>query len=236
MARALNKLTAEAAGALSKPGRHSDGGNLYLAISADGRRRWTFLYTWNGSLREAGLGAASAGGVSLEEAREKAAEGRALVRAGIDPIAEWSRTAPRGDDDLIIAWLCGREKLLQPSFPSRGRAALVRRLLRIGEPWSNRLAKVLEPVGSSEMTLKLEYREHRGRGRPRKDILRRTYEESKIVAHVNTKIVAQEASGGRKPKRSLVEADYARETGMGRSTVQAAFKRIRARRARRNDE
>jgi hypothetical protein len=236
MARALNKLTAEATEAISKPGRHSDGGNLYLAISADGRRRWTFLYTWNGSLREAGLGAASAGGVSLEEAREKAAEGRALVRAGIDPIAEWSRTAPRGDDDLIIAWLCGREKLLQPSFPSRGCAALVRRLLRIGEPWSNRLAKVLEPVGSSQMTLKLEYREHRGRGRPRKDIPRRTYEDYKIVVHVNTKIVAQEASGGRKPKRSLVEEEAARETGMSRSTVQAAFKRIRARRARRNDE
>jgi hypothetical protein len=60
MARALNKLTAEATEAISKPGRHSDGGNLYLAISADGRRRWTFLYTWNGSLREAGLGAARA--------------------------------------------------------------------------------------------------------------------------------------------------------------------------------
>ena len=132
MARALNKLTAEAAGAISKPGRHSDGGNLYLAMSADGRRRWTFLYTWNGSLREAGLGAASAGGVSLEEAREKAAEGRALVRAGIDPIAEWKsgRVSGGGDDDLIInAWLCGREKLPQLSFPSRGCAALVRRLL-----------------------------------------------------------------------------------------------------------
>ena len=85
------------------------------------------------------------------------------------------------------------------------------------------------------MTLKLEHRGHRGRGRPRQDV-RRVYEDYKIVAHVNTKIVAQEASGGRKPKRSLVEAEVARETGMGRSTVQAAFKRIRARRARRNDE
>ena len=236
MARALNKLTAEAAGAISKPGRHSDGGNLYLAISADGRRRWTFLYTWNGSLREAGLGAASAGGVSLVEARKKAAEGRALVRAGIDPIAEWSRTAPRGDDDLIIAWLCGREKLLQPSFPSRGRAALVRRLLRIGEPWSNRLAKVLEPVGSSEMTLKLEYREHRGRGRPRKDILRRTYGESKTEAQVNAKTAAQEAYGGRKPKRSRVQAEVAIETGRSQSSVQADLKRVRERRARRNAE
>ena len=231
MARALNKLTAEAAGAISKPGRHSDGGNLYLAISADGRRRWTFLYTWNGSLREAGLGAASAGGVSLVEARKKAAEGRALVRAGIDPIAEWSRTAPRGDDDRIIAWLRGREKLPQPGF-SLGRAALVRRLRSSGDPVDNWLAKVLEPVGPSQMTLKLEYR---GRGRPPQDV-RRAYKESKTDAHVNAKIVAQEASGGHKPKRSLVEAEVARETGRGRSTVQAALKAVRARRARRNDE
>ena len=236
MARALNKLTAEAAGAISKPGRHSDGGNLYLAISADGRRRWTFLYTWNGSLREAGLGAASAGGVSLVEARKKAAEGRALVRAGIDPIAEWSQTAQRGYDDLIIAWLRGREKLRQPGFPSRGLTALMRRLRSSGDLVSNLLARVLEPVGSSQMTLKLEYRVHRGRGRPRQDVSRAVYEESKIDAHVNRRIVEQEASGGRKPKRHLVEAEVARETGRGKSTVQAARKRVRARRAMRNDE
>ena len=100
MARALNKLTAEAAGAISKPGRHSDGGNLYLAISADGRRRWTFLYTWKGSLREAGLGAASAGGRRRwrRKRAKKAAEGRALVRAGIDPIANGmgTGTVPSG--------------------------------------------------------------------------------------------------------------------------------------------
>jgi hypothetical protein len=234
MARALNKLTAEAAGAISKPGRHSDGGNLYLAISADGRRRWTFLYTWNGSLREAGLGAASAGGVSLVEARKKAAEGRALVRAGIDPIAEWSRTAPRGDDDLIIAWLRGREKLLQPGFPSRGRTALMRRLRSSGDLVSNLLARVLEPVGSSQMTLKLEYRDiEAGEGRGR---MCGAFMESKIDAQVNAKIAKQEASGGHKPKRYLVEAEVARETGRGRSTVQAALKMVRARRARRNDE
>jgi hypothetical protein len=236
MARALNKLTAEAAGAISKPGRHSDGGNLYLAISADGRRRWTFLYTWKGSLREAGLGAASAGGASLVEARKKAAEGRALARAGIDPIAEWSRTAPRGDDDLIIAWLRGREKLPHPGFPSRGLTALMRRLRSSGDPVDNLLARVLEPVGSSQMMLKLEYREHRGRGRPRKDVSRRVYEESKTEVRVNAKIAEQKASGGHKPKRHLVETEVARESGMGLSTVQAYLKNVRARRARRNDE
>jgi hypothetical protein len=70
MARAIHKLTARGAEAISKPGRHSDGGGLYVSISAEGRRRWVFLYTWRGRLREAGLGSASKGGVSLKAARK----------------------------------------------------------------------------------------------------------------------------------------------------------------------
>ena len=91
MARAINKLTARQAETLTKPGRHSDGGGLYLSISADGRRRWVFLYTFVGKIREAGVGPAAKGGVSLKEAREKAAEGRTLVKAGIDPVAHWNK-------------------------------------------------------------------------------------------------------------------------------------------------
>ena len=91
MARAIHKLTARAAEAISKPGRHSDGGGLYLSISKDGRRRWTFMYTWRGKQREAGLGPAGPGGASLKEARDKATEGRKLIRAGIDPIGEWNK-------------------------------------------------------------------------------------------------------------------------------------------------
>jgi len=91
MARAIQKLTARAAETISKPGRHSDGGGLYLSISGDGRRRWVFLYTWRGKLREAGLGSAAKGGVPLKAAREKAAEGRSLVKAGVDPIVEWNK-------------------------------------------------------------------------------------------------------------------------------------------------
>jgi integrase len=94
MARAIHKLTARVAETLVKPGRHSDGGGLYLSISGEGRRRWVFLYTWRGKQREAGLGAAGKGGVSLKAAREKAAEGRALVKAGVDPIAEWNKANP----------------------------------------------------------------------------------------------------------------------------------------------
>jgi hypothetical protein len=91
MARAIHKLTARQAETISKPGRHGDGGGLYLSISADGRRRWVFLYTWHGKLREAGLGSASKGGVTLKAARDKAVEGRALVKSEIDPLAEWNK-------------------------------------------------------------------------------------------------------------------------------------------------
>jgi integrase len=91
MVRTMNKLTARAADTLAKPGRHSDGGGLYLSISGDGRRRWIYLFTWRGKLREAGLGSANKGGVSLKAARDKAGEGRELVAAGIDPIAHWNK-------------------------------------------------------------------------------------------------------------------------------------------------
>ena len=110
MARTIHKLTARAAETISKPGRHSDGGGLYLSISVEGRRRWVFLFTWRGRLREAGLGSASKAGVSLKAAREKAAEGRVLVKAGVDPIAEWHKadetevpTFGKTADDFLAA-------------------------------------------------------------------------------------------------------------------------------------
>lgn len=91
MARKINRLAARTVETLTKPGRHADGGGLYLSISTEGRRRWIFLFKWNGKLREAGLGSANKGGVSLKDAREKATKGRKLVEDGVDPISHWSR-------------------------------------------------------------------------------------------------------------------------------------------------
>jgi hypothetical protein len=71
--RQINRLSARTAETLSKPGRHADGGGLYLSISGEGRRRWVFMYVLKGKQREAGLGSAGKGGVSLKVAREKAA-------------------------------------------------------------------------------------------------------------------------------------------------------------------
>lgn len=83
-ARAIHRLSVKGAAALTKIGRHSDGGGLHLAVGKGASRRWTFLWVRNGKQREAGLGAYAV--VTLAEARAKAAECRALVAKGLDPI------------------------------------------------------------------------------------------------------------------------------------------------------
>jgi Arm DNA-binding domain len=99
--RQLKKLTARTVAALSKPGRHADGGNLYLTISktsAAVSRRWTFMYVFAGRQREAGFGSAAA--VTLAEAREKAAEYRSLLAKGI--LTPWTQRRPPGKPRLGV--------------------------------------------------------------------------------------------------------------------------------------
>ena len=86
MPRGIHRLTARGAATLAKPGRHADGGNLYLQIAPSGTRQWTFFFQFNSRQREMGLGSAEAGNVTLAEAREKAVEARRLLAQGIDPI------------------------------------------------------------------------------------------------------------------------------------------------------
>lgn len=82
----MNRLSARKVATLDAPGRHADGGGLYLSISKDGqRRRWVFLFRWQGKLREMGLGTPR--DVSLAKAREGAARARDLVAQGTDPLA-----------------------------------------------------------------------------------------------------------------------------------------------------
>ena len=90
------KLSARRVEALNEPGRHSDGGNLYLSISQNGGKRWTFFYRFGGRRREMGLGSAGQNGVSLADARDLAAEARRLIRDGKDPI-ETKRDAEKNE-------------------------------------------------------------------------------------------------------------------------------------------
>lgn len=92
MARAVGRLTARKVEALVEPGRYADGGNLYLLISPNGGKRWTFFYRFGKSTdgrpvrKEMGLGSAAKGQVSLAEARAKAADARKLLSGKIDPL------------------------------------------------------------------------------------------------------------------------------------------------------
>lgn len=100
MARMLNRLSARTVATLKQPGRHSDGGGLYLSISSDGRRRrWVFLFRWRppgvptpGKFQEMGLGSAAT--VSLGQARDLAAKARQHLANGLNPL-ELKRTVRR---------------------------------------------------------------------------------------------------------------------------------------------
>jgi len=68
MARQLNRLSARTVATVKKPGRHADGGGLYLVVDKSGAKRWVFLFRFGGPLKEMGLGGLTR--VNLAEARE----------------------------------------------------------------------------------------------------------------------------------------------------------------------
>jgi integrase len=84
MARTIGKLTALAVAKAKRLGYYSDGGGLFLQVSAFGSKSWVFRFREAGRLREMGLGATHT--IELVEAREKARECRRLRLDGIDPI------------------------------------------------------------------------------------------------------------------------------------------------------
>ena len=73
----------------AKPGKYSDGGNLYLIVSPTGSRKWVLRFTWRGQTKEMGLG--GAGSVPLGDARERAASARRKIAQGLNPIDERRR-------------------------------------------------------------------------------------------------------------------------------------------------
>lgn len=89
--REIHRLSARAVFTLTATGRHADGGNLYLYIDNNGGRRWTFLYRRDSRIREMGLGPAPGpkkAGLSLQDARRRAAEARQLLFNGVDPLTQ----------------------------------------------------------------------------------------------------------------------------------------------------
>jgi integrase len=99
MAKIIGRLSALAVAHAHKPGMLADGQGLYLQVGRSNARSWIFRYFRNGKSHEMGLGPLTA--VGLASARAKAAECRALLAEGIDPIA--ARNAERTRQDLAVA-------------------------------------------------------------------------------------------------------------------------------------
>lgn len=79
------KLTDAKLRNLATPGKHFDGGGLYLEISPAGGRYWRLKYRHGGKERRLAFGVYPE--VSLKAARERRAEARALIERGDDPMA-----------------------------------------------------------------------------------------------------------------------------------------------------
>lgn len=117
MARVTNKLTALGIRNETRPGRHSDGGGLYLQVSPTGSRSWIYMWKDGGKRTAMGLGAYPA--VGLADAREKATLCRKQVAGGLNPLAEARREAAPTfavaverflDDQRLAAWRNDKHK------------------------------------------------------------------------------------------------------------------------------
>lgn len=80
----LNRLSALAVQKLKVPGKHADGGGLYLLIAPSGSKSWVFRYMIAGRSREMGLGPLHA--VPVDQARELAKQARTTLKSGQDPL------------------------------------------------------------------------------------------------------------------------------------------------------
>jgi Arm DNA-binding domain len=89
----MSKLTAITISHIKEPGSYGDGRGLMLVIGKSGSRSWILRASVKGKRKDIGLGSAS--DVSLKQARESADEIRAMIRSGLDPVAERQKAKAR---------------------------------------------------------------------------------------------------------------------------------------------
>jgi len=84
---------------LTQPGKHFDGGGLYLELTRAGGRYWRLKYRFGGKENRLALGVYPA--VSLKEARERAADAHQILAAGLDPSAERKADKARAEHEAV---------------------------------------------------------------------------------------------------------------------------------------
>ena len=92
MPRQLHNALTPLAVKSAKPGRHADGGGLYLLVKESGARSWLFRAMIAGKRRDIGLGSAGgAGAIPLAKARELARLKAAEAASGEIPVSDRRR-------------------------------------------------------------------------------------------------------------------------------------------------
>jgi integrase len=170
----LNKLTAlevKRAKAVNEKGepvasrRYSDGGGLYLEVTASGSKSWVFMWKRNGRRRCMGLGSANT--IALLDARELAADARKAVLAGRDPISERNKERARAISfaeaaaqcraDIGAQWKAERYRQNWLSSLNIHAKSLANKM--IGEITVDHVEQVMRPLWSNQPDLALRLRE-----------------------------------------------------------------------------
>ena len=137
--RTLNKLDPRTAATIKTPGRHSDGGGLYLSVDSTGRRRWVFMYTRDGKRTELGLG----GGrdLSLANARKEAGTLRTILASGGDPRSAREKQERQTFGEVADAYV----EAMRPSWRNAKHAAQwVMTLTKYAAPIRPRMVEMID--------------------------------------------------------------------------------------------
>lgn len=134
--RALNRLSVKwIESGKREPGYYADGGGLWLRVTASKTRSWIFRYTRAGKTHDIGLGAYL--NVSLELARAKAAEQRAILGRGDDP--KTIRLAAKADAVARMTFKQCAEKYIEANRAGWKNA-------KHGDQWASTLENYAYPV------------------------------------------------------------------------------------------
>ena len=134
--RALNRLSTKwIESSKREPGLFADGGGLWLRITPSRTRSWIFRYTRAGKTHDIGLG--SYLNVSLELARKKAGEQRAMLGNGEDPKSQ--RLAARASEAGRMTFKECAAQYIEANKPGWKNA-------KHGDQWTSTLETYAYPV------------------------------------------------------------------------------------------
>ncbi len=170
----------------AKPGRHADGGGLYLLVKPTKSRSWLLRIQVDGRRRDVGLGAVDLDGkrdpaeadvpilhrkvLTLAEAREKAGILARLAKAGRDPVAERDKDRSTVPNFKAATLTCHGD--LQSGWAPKNAAAFLASLtehafphignVRVDQIESSHLRDMLAPIWTDKPEMARKIRQRAG--------------------------------------------------------------------------